>query len=119
MSARTGTDVLYIDNQGISELLKISDLQQRTSLQDLSQLRYNMLLRYFVLLLAISLLLPGCEKEDEPAAVDIVAEKEAVGDVLVAYISSVENENMADYAHNICHDPEMVNFGAFGEPIRG
>ncbi len=78
-----------------------------------------MLLRYFVLLLAISLLLPGCEKQDEPAAVDIAAEKEAVDDVLVAYISSVENENMADYAQNIGHDPEMVNFGAFGEPIRG
>jgi len=71
------------------------------------------------MLLAISLLLPGCENEDEQAAVDTAAEKEAVGDVLVAYISSVENENMADYAKNIGHDPEMVNFGAFGEPIRG
>ncbi len=45
--------------------------------------------------------------------------EEEIGAVLVQYVKCVEEEDMAAYAANIDHDPKMVNFGAFGEPIVG
>ena len=52
-------------------------------------------------------------------AVDIETEKTAIRAVLDNYITSVENEDMELYGKNVAHDAEMVNFGAFGDPIVG
>jgi ketosteroid isomerase-like protein len=75
--------------------------------------------RYFSVLLVAGLLLGGCGQNNEQAVSDTVAEKGAVRDVLHDYIASVETENMEDYATNIVHDQDMINFGAMGEPIKG
>jgi ketosteroid isomerase-like protein len=34
-------------------------------------------------------------------------------------VTSVENEDMEAYAENVEHSEDMVNFGAFGDPIVG
>jgi len=52
-------------------------------------------------------------------AVDMETEKTAIRAVLDNYITSVENEDMELYGKNVAHDAEMVNFGAFGDPIVG
>ena len=67
----------------------------------------------------------GCRKQGEEVveeikpAVDIEAEKAQIKMVLDSYVQSVEEEDMELYAQNMAQDPEMVNFGGFGEPIRG
>jgi len=69
----------------------------------------------FVVFVALAIVLASsCQQ-----AVDIEAEKNAVRDVLADYITSVEKEDLENYGKNMAHDPEMVNFGAFGEPIVG
>jgi ketosteroid isomerase-like protein len=75
--------------------------------------------RYFSMLLLAGVLLAGCSQNNEQIMSDIEAEKGAVRDVLHAYIASVETENMEDYAANIVHDQDMINFGAMGAPIKG
>lgn len=35
------------------------------------------------------------------------------------YVESVQNEDMEAYAQVVARDAEMVNFGAFGDPIVG
>lgn len=71
--------------------------------------------RPFVLFLGAALLLvAGCQPQ-----VNIEAEKAHVKAVLDAYVTSVEAEDMELYAKNVAHDPEMVNFGGFGDPIIG
>lgn len=52
-------------------------------------------------------------------AIDIETEKTAVEAVLADYITSVEKEDLESYGKNMDHDPEMMNFGAFGDPIVG
>lgn len=52
-------------------------------------------------------------------AVDIEAERVAIRAVLDSYITSVESEDMELYGQNMSRDAEMVNFGAFGDPIVG
>ena len=54
-----------------------------------------------------------------PQKADIEAEKAAVKTVLDQYVTSVEREDMDLYAKNVAHDPKMVNFGGFGDPIVG
>ncbi|KPL19635.1 MAG: hypothetical protein AMJ92_02495 [candidate division Zixibacteria bacterium SM23_81] len=51
--------------------------------------------------------------------VDIEAEKVTIRGVLDNYITSIENEDMELYGQNMSHDADMVNFGAFGDPIVG
>ena len=51
--------------------------------------------------------------------VNIEAEKSAITTVLDSYVRSIENEDMELYGENIAHEPMMVNFGAFGDPIIG
>jgi ketosteroid isomerase-like protein len=67
----------------------------------------------FCVTLAIVLAV-GCQQ-----AIDIEAEKTAVKAVLADYITSVEKEDLENYGKNVDHDPEMMNFGAFGDPIVG
>jgi len=52
-------------------------------------------------------------------AVDIEGAKNDIRAVLNNYITSVENEDLESYGKNVVHDPEMMNFGAFGGPIVG
>jgi ketosteroid isomerase-like protein len=35
------------------------------------------------------------------------------------YVEAVQDENLEQYARVVAHDADMVNFGAFGEPIIG
>jgi uncharacterized protein (TIGR02246 family) len=67
-------------------------------------------------ILMMSALLPtlNCEQK-----ADIEAERAAVKAVLESYVESVENEDMELYAKNVAHDPDMVNYGGFGDPIIG
>lgn len=51
--------------------------------------------------------------------VDIEVEKTAVEAVLADYITSVEKEDLENYTKIVDHSPEMMNFGAFGNPIVG
>jgi ketosteroid isomerase-like protein len=66
-----------------------------------------------VVLLAFAIVL-SCEQK-----ADIEAERVAVKAVLVDYVASIEDEDMELYAENVAHDPEMVNYGGFGDPIIG
>lgn len=69
----------------------------------------------FIFFLGLALILiMGCQPR-----VDIEAEREEVNAVLDAYVTSVETEDMELYGKNVAHDPEMVNFGGFGDPIVG
>jgi len=66
----------------------------------------------------------GCQQEvevktEETMKVDIAAEKAAIKVLLENYVTSVQNEDMGLYAQNVAHDTDMVNFGAFGDPIVG
>ena len=67
----------------------------------------------FILILAL-LLTVSCEQK-----ADIEAERAAVKTVLDDYVACVENEDMELYAKNVAHDPDMVNYGGFGDPIIG
>ncbi len=67
----------------------------------------------FILILAL-LLTVSCEQK-----ADIEAESAAVNAVLDSYVASVEDEDMELYAENVSHDPDMVNYGGFGDPIIG
>ena len=51
--------------------------------------------------------------------VDLEQSKQEINSILDQYVASVELENMEQYASIVCHDAEMVNFGAFGAPIVG
>lgn len=66
-----------------------------------------------IILLAF-VLVASCEQK-----ADIEAETKAVKAVLDSYVVSVENEDMEIYAKNVSHDPGMVNYGGFGDPIIG
>ena len=35
------------------------------------------------------------------------------------YVEAVQNEDLEQYALVVAHDADMVNFGAFGDPIIG
>ncbi|MFQ6084120.1 MAG: YybH family protein [Candidatus Aminicenantia bacterium] len=59
----------------------------------------------------------SCQKA--PTPVDIEAEKALIKAVLESYVKSIEDEDMELYAQNMAHNPEMVNFGGFGDPIIG
>lgn len=73
---------------------------------------------FLIGILFISILFAfGCQKTQEP--VDIEAEKAQIKEVLDIYVKSVEEEDMELYAQNVAHDPEMVNYGGFGDPIIG
>jgi uncharacterized protein (TIGR02246 family) len=68
-----------------------------------------------ILLLGLGLMLTtACQP-----MVDVETEKAQVEVVLDTYVQSVETENMELYAENVTHDPKMVNFGGFGDPIVG
>jgi len=76
-----------------------------------------------VLVLAIAVG-SGCQqkvevKTEEAVKVDIEAEKTAITTLLEDYVRSVENGDMNLYAQNVSHDTDMVDFGAFGDPIVG
>lgn len=51
--------------------------------------------------------------------VDLEQQKQEIGACLEQYVQSVVQEDMELYAKHVAHDPEMVNFGAFGAPIIG
>ena len=51
--------------------------------------------------------------------VDLEQSEQEIKSVLDQYVASVELEDIGQYAGIICHDAEMVNFGAFGAPIVG
>jgi uncharacterized protein (TIGR02246 family) len=75
----------------------------------------NIMSKSFILYLGLALMLTvACQP-----MVDVETEKAQVKAVLDAYVQSVETENMELYAENVTHDPEMVNFGGFGDPIVG
>ena len=67
------------------------------------------------LVMALALMLASCCEQKA----DIEAEKAQVGAVLDSYVASVEAEDMNLYGQNVAHDPAMVNFGGFGDPIVG
>ncbi len=50
---------------------------------------------------------------------DMEAENAEIKAVLDSYVTSVEIEDMDLYSQNVAHDPDMVNFGGFGDPIMG
>jgi uncharacterized protein (TIGR02246 family) len=58
-------------------------------------------------------------KTEETMEVDIQAEKTKIKSLLEKYVTSIENGDMGLYAQNMAHDIDMVNFGAFGDPIVG
>jgi hypothetical protein len=51
--------------------------------------------------------------------VDTEAEMTALQTTLDTYVNSVVNEDMEMYAENVGHGADMMNFGAFGNPIVG
>jgi len=59
----------------------------------------------------------GCQKALPP--VDIEAEKSLIKSVLDNYVAGVEKEDMDLYGKCVAQDPDMVNFGAMGEPVIG
>ncbi len=65
--------------------------------------------------ISASVLMVGCQQKE----MDVEAEKTAIQALLDAYITSVENEDIELYGQNMVHDPAMINFGAFGDPIIG
>ena len=67
----------------------------------------------------IAVLLFGCQTQTGVHTVDIEKEKTAVQAVLDQYITSIENEDMELYGKIMAHDISMINFGAFGEPVKG
>jgi uncharacterized protein (TIGR02246 family) len=69
----------------------------------------------FALLVVAVMLVAGCCRQQA----NIEAEKSAVKAVLDQYVASIENEDMDAYARLVANDPDMVNFGGFGEPIMG
>jgi ketosteroid isomerase-like protein len=64
---------------------------------------------------AVFVLLLSCS----PQKMEIEAEKENIKTALDEYVASIEAEDMDLYAQVVAHDPQMVNFGAFGDPILG
>lgn len=72
--------------------------------------------RLISVLAAGALLLAGCTAQLE---LDVEQESAAIEEVLDNYVKSVEDEDLDFYGENVAHNPHMVNFGAFGEPIRG
>ncbi len=75
-----------------------------------------MLAKIMIPLLAIIMLAFGCQPQ---VMVDVEAEKEAVAGILDNYVKSMVDEDMTLYGQVMAHDSDMVNFGAFGEPIIG
>jgi ketosteroid isomerase-like protein len=67
------------------------------------------------LILAVFVLFLSCG----PQKMEIEAEKANIKAVLDEYVASVEDEDMDLYAKVVAHDPQMVNFGVFGDPILG
>jgi len=76
----------------------------------------GMLTRTMITLSAIILLLFACQQK---TVVDVEAEKAAVAGVLDNYVKSIIDEDMDLYGQVVAHDADMVNFGAFGDPIIG
>ncbi len=68
---------------------------------------------FFVLALTFILFI-SCQQN-----VNIESEKTAIKTVLDNYIASIEQEDLELYARNMAQDPDMVNFGGFGDPIIG
>lgn len=52
-------------------------------------------------------------------AVDVESAEADVRALLDRYVRCVEQEDMEEYAQVVAHDSDMMNFGAFGEPIVG
>lgn len=52
-------------------------------------------------------------------SVDPERSQKEIESLLDRYVASVELEDMEQYARIVCHDTEMINFGAFGDPIVG
>jgi ketosteroid isomerase-like protein len=74
-------------------------------------------MKYITLVLFLMLTaVVGCKPQP---AVDIDAEVAAINTLLGEYVKSVEMENMELYAKIVSHDTTMINFGAFGKPIKG
>jgi len=74
-------------------------------------------MKYFIMLFVATLaLIVGCKMQPQ---VDFEAEITAIKALLDEYVKSVETEDMELYAKLISHDTTMVNFGAFGRPIKG
>jgi uncharacterized protein (TIGR02246 family) len=71
--------------------------------------------KVYVFIMVLALMLASCCEQKA----DIEAEKTQVKAVLDSYVASVEAEDMNLYAQNVAHDPAMVNFGGFGDPIVG
>lgn len=67
------------------------------------------------LMLTVFALLLSCG----PQKMEIEAEKANIKAVLDEYVASIEDEEMDLYARVVAHDPQMVNFGVFGDPILG
>ena len=76
--------------------------------------RWNVKNGSYLVALACLFAVVGCSR-----SVDLEKSKQEVGAVLDQYVQSVVREDMEEYAKHVFHDPEMVNFGAFGAPIAG
>jgi len=66
----------------------------------------------------------GCQQEveiktEESMEVNVETEKTEIKALLENYVRSVEDEDMDLYTQSVAHDTDMVNFGAFGDPIVG
>ena len=71
--------------------------------------------KILVVIVTLALILAAsCEQK-----ADIEAEKTQVKALLDSYVASVEAEDINLYGQSVAHDPAMVNFGAFGDPIVG
>ena len=66
----------------------------------------------------------GCQqkveiRKEESMEVNVEAEKTEIKALLENYVRSVEDEDIDLYAQSVAHNTDMVNFGAFGDPIVG
>ena len=68
----------------------------------------------YLVALACLFTVVGCSR-----SVDLEKSKREIGAVLDQYVQSVVREDIEEYTRHVFHDPEMVNFGAFGAPIVG
>ena len=65
---------------------------------------------------ALTLVLVGVSVRVEPGVPKNEAQIRAALD---RYIDAVQKEDLEGYARVVAHDADMVNYGAFGEPIHG
>jgi len=75
------------------------------------------MVKRLVIFCAVAAIAAGCCGQQQDVNID--NDTVAINDILNDYVVSIETADTNMYADLVVHDTGMIDFGAFGEPIRG